>query len=652
MKLKTLLLLPTVLVATGTYAETPVKKQISKDLFGIFIEDLNYTADGGLYAEMVQNRSFEYSPHDVDLRVYYTKGQWHPFTAWESLKDGNAISKLSIETARPLNSNNRHYVTVSVLTVGQRGAGLSNTGYEGMVVHKGEKYNLSVWLRCEDTENMPVKISLGRVNKRDFVRDSIFAQADIVADSKEWKKYEVSLTSNGDCDDAVLDIRFMQKGSISMDMVSLFPEKTFKGRKNGLRPDLAQTLADLHPAFVRFPGGCLTHGDGLGNIYRWKNTVGPVEQRVENYNIWDYHQTVGLGFYEYFQLCEDIGAKPLPVLAAGVSCQNSARSRGNGQQAIPMDEMDAYVQDMLDLIEWANGDPATSKWAKMRADAGHPEPFNLEYLGIGNEDHITPEFKERFAMIQRGVKAKYPNIKIVGTVGPNPNDWDWREGWKFAREEKPEIVDEHYYRQPQWFLDNLHRYDDYNRSESKVYVGEYASRGNRLFNAVAEAAYLTQLERNGDVVVLSSYAPLLARVGNTQWNPDLIYFDKTKVYPTINYYVQQLFGNNNGDLYWSNVITGAETVSCVQDSKTGDVILKLANVTDSVVSITADLSKLGRVGKKAVQTVITGDKDAENGKGEQRDTDIRPTTQSIRVGKTVKYDMPACSFTVIRITRK
>lgn len=652
MKLKTLLLLPTVLVATGTCAETPVKKQISKDLFGIFIEDLNYTADGGLYAEMVQNRSFEYSPHDVDLRVYYKKGQWHPFTAWESLKDGNAISKLSIETAHPLNSNNRHYVTVSVLTVGQRGAGLSNTGYEGMVVRNGEKYNFSVWLRCEDTENMPVKISLGRVNKRDFVRDSIFAQADIVADSKEWKKYEVSLTSNGDCDGAVLDIRFMQKGSISMDMVSLFPEKTFKGRKNGLRPDLAQTLADLHPAFVRFPGGCLTHGDGLGNIYRWKNTVGPVEQRVENYNIWDYHQTVGLGFYEYFQLCEDIGAKPLPVLAAGVSCQNSARSRGNGQQAIPMDEMDAYVQDMLDLIEWANGDPATSKWAKMRADAGHPEPFNLEYLGIGNEDHITPEFKERFAMIQRGVKAKYPNIKIVGTVGPNPNDWDWREGWKFAREEKPEIVDEHYYRQPQWFLDNLHRYDDYNRSESKVYVGEYASRGNRLFNAVAEAAYLTQLERNGDVVVLSSYAPLLARVGNTQWNPDLIYFDKTKVYPTINYYVQQLFGNNNGDLYWSNVITGAETVSCVQDSKTGDVILKLANVTDSVVSITADLSKLGRVGKKAVQTVITGDKDAENGKGEQRDTDIRPTTQSIRVGKTVKYDMPACSFTVIRITRK
>ena len=652
MNLKTLLLLPSVLATMGTHAQAPVKKQISKDLFGIFIEDLNYTADGGLYAEMVQNRSFEYSPHDIDLRVYYKKGQWHPFTAWESLKDGNAISKISLETSQPLNQNNRHYVTVSVLTVGQRGAGLGNTGYEGMVVRKGENYRFSVWLRCENCDSMPVKVSLARVNKRDYVRDSVFAETTFTADSKGWKKYEANLTANGDCDEAVLDIRFLQKGSISMDMASLFPGKTFKGRTNGLRADLAQALADLHPAFVRFPGGCLTHGDGLNNIYRWKNTVGPVEQRVEDYNIWDYHQTVGLGFYEYFQLCEDIGAKPLPVLAAGVSCQNSARSRGNGQQAIPMDEMDAYVQDMLDLIEWANGDPSTSKWAKMRADAGHPAPFNLEYLGVGNEDHITPQFKERFAMIQRGVKAKYPNIKIVGTVGPNPNDWDWREGWNFARQEKPELVDEHYYRPPQWFLDNLHRYDNYNREESKVYVGEYASRGNSLFNALAEAAYLTQIERNGDMVSLASYAPLLARVGNTQWNPDLIYFDKTEVYPTVNYYVQQLFGSNSGDSYWSNVITGAETVSCVQDSKTGDVILKLANVTDSVVSTTSNLAKLGRLGKKATLTVLTGNKDTENGKGKRRDTDIRPTTQTIRVGKAVKYDMPPYSFTVIRINRK
>lgn len=471
--MKANLLIIALFVAVASAAQKPNEKPISPDLFGIFIEDLNYTADGGLYAEMVQNRSFEYAPSDIDLRVYYKKGQWHPFTAWELLKDGNALSRVSLETERPLNPNNRHYATVTVFTAGSKGAGLGNTGYDGMVIRKDEKYNFSVWLRCEDTDRMPVTVTLASVNRHDMVRDSVFAETRFEADSRQWKKYEAELTAGGDCDDAVLDIRFLQEGTISMDMASLFPENTFKGRKNGLRPDLAQTLADLHPAFVRFPGGCLTHGDGLNNIYRWKETVGPVEQRTEDYNIWDYHQSRGLGFYEYFQLYEDIGAKPLPVLAAGVSCQNSARRSGNGQQAIPLDEMDEYVQDMLDLIEWANGDPATSRWAKIRAEAGHPESFHLEYLGVGNEDHITPAFKERFAMIQQAVKAKYPDIKIVGTVGPNPDDWDWREGWAFARETKPELVDEHYYRPPQWFLDNLHRYDEYERNEAKVYVGEY-----------------------------------------------------------------------------------------------------------------------------------------------------------------------------------
>lgn len=647
--MKTNLFLAAMMLTTATTVSAQQSaKPISSDLFGIFIEDLNYTADGGLYAEMVQNRSFEYAPSDVDLRVYYKKGQWHPFSAWETLKDGNAICRLSLETEHPLNSNNRHYATATVFTVGQRGAGLSNTGYEGMVVRKGENYNFSIWLRCEDTDSMPVTVTLARANKQDFLRDSILAETKFVADSKEWKKYEAVLTANGDIDDAVLDIRFQQKGTISMDMASLFPENTFKGRKNGLRADLAQHLADLHPAFVRFPGGCLTHGDGLNNIYRWKHTVGPVEQRVEDYNIWDYHQTRGLGFFEYFQLCEDIGAKPLPVLAAGVSCQNSARSRGNGQQAIPMDEMDEYVQDMLDLIDWANGDPATSPWAKLRAEAGHPEPFGLEYLGIGNEDHITPEFKERFAMIQRAVKAKYPEIKIVGTVGPNPNDWDWREGWAFARQEKPELVDEHNYRPPQWFLDNLHRYDDYNRSESHVYVGEYASRGNTVFNAIAEAAYMCNLERNGDVVALSSYAPLLARIGNTQWNPDLIYFDKTDVYPTVNYYVQQLFGQNHGDTYMYNVVNGTDAASCVRNSKTGAVIVKLANPSDSTITVNIDLSKTKLKTTKATVSTIQGERDYKNGQGKHLDTDVKPTVTTEKLSKKFTRQLPQYSFTVIR----
>lgn len=636
------------LIPATAWAQQPMSKSISPDLFGIFIEDLNYTADGGLYAEMVQNRSFEYSPHDVDLRVYYTKGQWHPFTAWESLKDGNAISQISLETAHPLNQNNRHYVTLTVHTVGQFGAGMGNTGYEGMVIRQGEKYNFSVWLRCEDVDRMPVTVSLARVNKRDMHRDSILAESKFVADSREWKKYETLLTANGNLDDAVLDIRFGAKGSISMDMVSLFPEKTFMGRKNGMRSDLAQALADLKPAFVRFPGGCLTHGDGLNNIYRWKHTVGPVEQRVEDYNIWDYHQSRGLGFFEYFQLCEDIGAKPLPVLAAGVSCQNSARCKGNGQQAIPKEEMDEYVQDMLDLIEWANGDPNTSQWAKMRADAGHLEPFNLEYLGVGNEDHITPEFKERFASIQRAVKAKYPYIKIVGTVGPNPNDWDWREGWNFARQEKPELVDEHYYRPPQWFLDNLHRYDDYDRNESKVYVGEYASRGNTVFNAIAEAAYMCNLERNGDIVTLSSYAPLLARIGNTQWNPDLIYFDKTDVYPTVNYYVQQLFGQNHGDTYISNVVSGIEGASCVRDSKSGAVIVKLVNPSDSTVSVGVNLTGVKLKSTKATVSIIRGERDYKNGQGQHLDADVNPVVTTEKLSKKFIRELPPYSFTVIR----
>lgn len=623
-------------------------KSISPDLFGIFIEDLNYTADGGLYAEMVQNRSFEYAPSDIDLRVYYKKGQWHPFTAWESLKDGNAISRISLETARPLNPNNRHYVTVKVQTVGQRGAGLGNTGYEGMVIRKGEKYDFSIWLRCEDVDKMPVTVTLARVGQRDYIRDSIFAEARFEANSKEWKKYEVELTSNGDLDNAVLDIRFLQKGCISMDMASLFPHNTFKGRKNGLRPDLAQALADLHPAFVRFPGGCLTHGDGLDNIYRWKHTIGPVEQRTENYNIWDYHQSMGLGFYEYFQFCEDIGAKPLPVLAAGVSCQNSARMRGNGQQAIPLDEMDEYVQDILDLVEWANGDPATSRWAKMRAEAGHPEPFGLEYLGIGNEDHITPAFKERFSMIQRAVKEKYPYIKIIGTAGPNPDDLDWRNGWAFARETKPELVDEHYYRPPQWFLDNLHRYDNYDRSEAKVYVGEYASRGNTVFNAIAEAAYMTQLERNGDVVSLTSYAPLMARIGNTQWNPDLIYFDKTNVYPTVNYYVQQLFSQNRGDTYIYNVASGVETVSCVRDSKTGAVVVKLVNATGSPTTVNVNLKGVRRKTDEATVSTLSGERDYKNGQGQHLDTDIKPVVRQERLPKKFTRELPPYSLTVIR----
>ena len=613
------------------------EKPISSNLFGIFIEDLNYTADGGLYAEMVQNRSFEYTPSDVDLHLYYKKGQWHPFTAWEFLKAGNAIATLSIETASPLNDNNRHYVTVNVHTVGKQGAGLRNTGYHGMVVEKGAKYLFSMHMRSYQQ---------GRVTIRLVERDSVLAESAIPIEGEGWVKYETELVACNDSKHAALEVLLQQEGRADIDMVSLFPEQTFKMRRNGLRTDLAQTLADLNPAFVRFPGGCLTHGDGISNIYRWKNTIGPIEERVEDYNIWNYRQSMGLGFYEYFLFCEDIGAKPLPVLAAGVSCQNSARTRGTGQQAIPMEEMDEYVQDMLDLIEYANGD-TTTIWGRKRAEAGHPEPFGLEYIGIGNEDHISPKFKERFGMIQKAIKEYYPEIKVIGTVGPQPDDEDWREGWKFARETAPDLVDEHYYRPPQWFLNNLHRYDNYNREEPKVYVGEYASRGNSMFNAIAEAAYLTALERNGDVVQMTSYAPLMARVGDTQWNPDLIYFDKEGVYPTVNYHVQRLFSCNSGNRYISDVVKGIETASCVRDTRTGAVVLKLVNPTDSVVEIQADLSGIHLRTRKAVVSVLAGDPNHVNAKDKHLETDISPQVSEEKFSKKFSKMLPPCSLTVI-----
>ncbi len=631
------ILMTAVFVVAHLTAQQPRSKRISKDLFGIFIEDLNYTADGGLYAEMVQNRSFEYSLSDVDLHEYYKKGQWHPFTAWEFLKKGNAIATLSLETEHPLNVNNRHYAAVEVFTTGKQGAGLRNTGYHGMVVREGEQYDFSVFLRTRQDGEAMVRLTEG---------DSVLAEATIRMGGEGWRKYETVLTSAKNSEQAAVEILFQQQGRVDVDMLSLFPQNTFRKRKNGLRADLAQILADLHPAFVRFPGGCLTHGDGLNNIYRWKHTIGPVEQRKEDYNIWNYRQSMGLGFYEYFQLCEDIGAKPLPVLAAGVSCQNSARLRGTGQQAIPMEEMDEYVQDMLDLIEWANGDTA-SVWGRRRAEAGHPEPFNLEYIGIGNEDHITPAFKERFFMIQQAIKARYPEMKVVGTVGPNPDDWDWREGWAFARETNPDLVDEHYYRPPQWFLDNLRRYDNYDRAQSKVYVGEYASRGNTVFNAIAEAAYLTALERNGDVVTLSSYAPLLARIGDTQWNPDLIYFDKKDVYPTVNYYVQQLFACNRGDTYIEDVVKGIETASCVCDSRTKEVVVKLVNPTDSFVNVQVNLGSQKLRSRMAEVSVLTGERDYRNGQGQHLKTDVKPVVKQEKLSRKFVRRLPPYSLTVI-----
>jgi len=627
-----------------------VGKKISSDLFGLFFEDINYAADGGLYAELIQNRSFEYNPTE--------QKDWNPFSFWEYVSPGFSYGRISVETTSPINPNNPHYMVLDVEHVGHEakftgtsGVGLKNAGFDGIVLKANDQYNFSVFMRQLSKEPMAITISLQTSTGK------VLAENKISTSAGDWKKYSANLISTESCDKANLVILATTEGKIALDVVSLFPEKTFKNRPNGLRTDLATMLADMKPRFIRFPGGCLAHGDGLGNMYRWKNTIGPVEQRKEQRNIWGYNQTEGLGYFEFFQFCEDIGAKPLPVLPAAVSCQNSGgtwRIGGTGQHALPMDEMQEYIQEVLDLIEWANG-PATSIWGAKRAEAGHPKPFNLQYIGIGNEDKITPEFTERFKMIFEAVKAKHPEITVVGTVGPSPDGDDFTKGWEIANELKVPIVDEHYYTSPEWFISHQHRYDTYKRKATQVYLGEYASWGNKLGNAIAEAAYMTSLERNGDVVRLASYAPMLAKKNFTQWKIDMIFFDNLKICPTPNFFVQKLFSTNQGDYYFDKVISKNEkdttlAASCVQDSNAGDIMLKMVNYGSSPKPMKIKLSCFGNIAPEALQTVLSGAADAEN--TFDNPTNVTPVETTIKISKAFEYIAPAMSLTVIRIKMK
>jgi alpha-L-arabinofuranosidase len=544
------------------------QKTISDKLIGVFFEDISYAADGGLYAELVQNRDFEYTTKDH-------KG-WSATTAWSSK------SPIVIGIDNPLSKSNPHYAVLAQDT-------LVNEGWDGIAAKYGAKYDFSFFVRNIDVDKKQFEVAL-------VAKDgTLLAKQKVKTVGNAWNKYEAVLdiidkkVVNVDMNDCRLIVIPLKKGSSAVDMISLFPEDTFHGHKNGLRKDLAQTIADLHPKFVRFPGGCMSHGDGLDNIYHWNHTVGALQDRVPDFNIWGYHQTRGLGFYEYFQFCEDIGAEPLPVLAAGVPCQNSACNAngfGGQQGGIPMADMPAYCQEILDMIEWANGDPATSKWAKMRADAGHPAPFNLKYVGIGNEDLISNTFEERYLMICKAIKQKYPNITICGTVGPfhNPSS-DYVEGWKLAKDHQDiiDMVDEHYYESPGWFLHHQDYYDDYDRTAPKVYLGEYASRTRTQESALVEAIHLCNVERNGDVVSMTSYAPLLAKDKHNNWNPDMIYFSNTDIRTTPSYETQRIFSKYAGDKYitssieMDNNLKYRVAASVVKDSKTGKVYLKLVN---------------------------------------------------------------------------
>ena len=620
-------------------AQPEETKEISDLLIGIFFEDINYSADGGLYAELIQNRDFEYDPSDRE-----GDKNWNSTHSWK-LEGENAT--FTISTSDPIHPNNPHY---AVLKTNQPGAALTNTGFDGIALKAGEKYDFSLFARIPEGSKSG-KLLVRLVDADDTVQ----GETTVTVSSRSWKTYKAVLTAKASADTR-LELRPQSAGEIELDMISLFPQNTFKGRKNGLRPDLAQTLADMHPRFVRFPGGCVAHGDGLKNIYQWKNTIGPLEARKPARNLWGYHQSMGLGYYEYFQFCEDIGAEPLPVLAAGVPCQNSACHgdlRGGQQGGIPMSEMGAYIQDILDLIEWANGDARKTKWGKIRAESGHPKPFNLKYIGIGNEDLITDVFEERFTMIYLAIKEKYPEMIVVGTVGPFNEGTDYVEGWKLADKLGVPMVDEHYYQSPGWFLHNQDFYDKYDRSKkTKVYLGEYAThipgRRANMETALTEALYLTALERNGDVVHMSSYAPLLAKDGRTQWNPDLIYFNNREVRPTTGYYVQKLYGQNAGDHYIPSQINLDNQdsrvklrvgSSIVRDSKTGDVIVKLVNLLPVSIETDVRLPGMDGIQSSATRTVLAGAPEA---------TPL-PVTDTIEAGTSFKQELPAYSFTVIRL---
>lgn len=611
-------------------------KQISDKLIGIFFEDINYGADGGLYGELLQNRDFEYTPSDR-----HGDQNWNSTHSWSATGDGS----FSIATDSPIHPNNPHYGVINGAVT------LTNAGYDGISVKKGEKYRVSLAIRSVK----PMRLSVTLTTPEGAV---IGNAAIKTKGGDSWTIYKTLIKATRSVSGAKLNVNFPKGSDASVDMVSLFPINTFKGRENGLRQDLAQTLADLKPRFVRFPGGCVAHGNGIDNIYDWKGSIGSLESRKPLRNLWNYHQTRGLGYHEYFLFCEDIGAEPLPVLAAGVPCQNSGIPGHHsheplttlGQQCgIPMDEMDTYVQDVLDLIEYANGD-VTTTWGAKRAEAGHPEPFNLKYLGIGNEDLISEVFVPRFKMIYDSVRAHYPEITVVGTVGPFYEGSDYDAGWKLAEELNIPMVDEHYYVDPAWMIHNQDYYDNYRRNGTKVYLGEYAAhlpgRPNNMETALAEALYLTSVERNADVVEMTSYAPLLAKRGNTQWRPDLIYFTNDSVMPTTDYQVQKMYGNNSGTRYIpaplkvnssDKNVTNRIGMSIVLDEGSSEYIVKLVNLLPVEVKGNVDLSPLGITAKEMTGEMLAG-----------KPTDTDTTPQPVKV-TFPQVSLPPYSFTLVRI---
>ena len=627
-------------------------KQISDELIGIFFEDISSSADGGLYAELLQNGSFEFNLAERD--------GWGPGTAWRVIRPGHSLGLAQALQQDPIHPNNPNYMRLTTERVrefkdydGWKGFGLENHGFDGISVKADACYDFSFFARNVDGKDKQVRVSLVEPGKK----ARVLADTVLTVNGQTWTPYTATLRANGDCRNAALRVLVLTLGVMDVDQLSLMPQDTYKG--HGLRRDLAEALEALNPKFLRFPGGCVVHGggDGFWNTYRWKTTVGPKEQRRQLKNTWGYHQSMGLGYYEYFKMCEDMNMQPVPILPCGVSCQGANGGWDmwptQAQDVVPMQEMDEWVQDALDLIEWANGDENT-KWGKVRAAAGHPKPFGLKYLGIGNEEKISPEFVERFKYMYAKITEKHPEIVIVGTAGPgsHPGNPDYEAGWKLARELDMPILDEHYYEKHDYF-ETSRQYDSYPREgKTKVYLGEYASKDKKMRDALAEALYLLHVERNGDIVCMTSYAPLFARKNATNWNPDLIYFDNERPFLTCSYYVQQMFGQSSGNYYYGDCVTfeGEKTnmqeQSVVLNTKTRQLFVKVCNAAADARKVNIDLSRFSGLKKNAVKTTLAGEPDQENNFDAQP---VAPVRENVKVSKKMTVDMQPHSFVMYTI---
>lgn len=640
----------------GAYAQThtfdvntkKVGAKVQPTMYGIFFEDINYAADGGLYGELVKNRSFEFP---------------------DALMGWKAFGKFEVKNDGPF-ERCPHYVVLGYSGHNDTATGLQNEGYFGIGIEKAEDYRFSVWAKAISGD-ATIEVSL--VDENTMEEHQEFATAELKVSGNEWKKYELVLKPTKTVQKANLRLLLKGKNSVALEHVSLFPKHTFKDRDNGMRRDLAQALYNLHPGVFRFPGGCIVEGSSLEQRYQWKNSIGPVENRPLNGNRWlstfnyrlfpDYYQSYGLGFYEYFLLSEDIGAEPLPVLNVGMACQY--QNWNNPKAHVPVDSLQPYIQDCLDLIEFANGDVNTT-WGKKRAEMGHPAPFNLKFLAVGNEqwDNL---YYERLRPFVKAIKAKYPNIKLIGTSGPDSEGKMFDKGWKAMKELKADLVDEHFYRDEHWFLSHGLRYEGYDRKGPKVFAGEYACHGkgkkwNHFETSLYEAAFMTDLERNADVVDMATYAPLFAHVDGWQWRPDMIWYDNTRMFKTVSYYVQQMYACNKGTnvlplTMKGKAVAGQEGqdglfASAVVDKQKGEVIVKVANTSDKTQEVTLNLNGLKGSRSASLTTLQCDNMDAENtldNPNKIRPVETTATCESKKNATVLSDKLPAKSFRMYKI---